>query len=88
MSSIFGWDLPPGCTQKQIDDLFAEGPCDICGKDVDHCICPECPVCGAIGDPVCYDLHGLVQTQEQKESKYLAECKAKEDEKGYGGEDY
>lgn len=35
-------------------------PCRICYGDVDDpnewfgCRCPECPVCGAIGDPDCY----------------------------------
>lgn len=33
MRSIFGWDLPPGCTQRDIDNAFGvEGPLD-------------CPVC-------------------------------------------
>ena len=27
--SIFGWDLPPGCTHQQIDEYFG-------GDDVDH----------------------------------------------------
>lgn len=31
-----------------------EGPCDVCGEFVDSCICPECPECGAQGDPHCY----------------------------------
>lgn len=31
-----------------------EGPCIICGKSVDDCICPECPTCGGQGDPKCY----------------------------------
>ena len=48
------------------DEIF---PCEVCGKMVDDCICPECPTCGAQGDPKCYDLtrdgHGLVRTGEQ-----------------------
>lgn len=24
--SIFGWDLPPGCTMKDIDDAFGDKP--------------------------------------------------------------
>lgn len=31
-----------------------DGPCIICGKSVDDCICPECPSCGGHGDPKCY----------------------------------
>jgi hypothetical protein len=31
-----------------------DGPCGICGKAVDDCICPECPTCGGQGDPKCY----------------------------------
>lgn len=27
--------------------------CDVCGKDVDECGCPECPVCRVTGDPDC-----------------------------------
>ena len=25
------------------------------GDIADDCICPKCPVCGALGDPICYD---------------------------------
>lgn len=35
-----------------------EGPCEICGKSVDDCICPECPTCGSQGDPKCYRERG------------------------------
>ena len=24
--SVFGWDLPPGCTQRHIDEAFGGGP--------------------------------------------------------------
>lgn len=68
MSGIFGWSYPPGCSGTPWDD---EGPCEVCGKDVDRCICPECPECGVHGDPQCYDTehgHGLVKTPEQVES--------------------
>ena len=51
-----GWNLPPGCTNADIEAAFGgDGPCDVCGQDVDHCICPECPVCRGVGDPICYD---------------------------------
>lgn len=31
--------------------------CELCGgvPDGDTCVCPECPVCHAYGDPTCYD---------------------------------
>jgi hypothetical protein len=55
--SIFGWDLPPGCTQRHIDEAFG-GPeiCECCGNHAEACICPECFVCGDIGNPDCYSL--------------------------------
>lgn len=43
-----------------------EGPCAICGKSVDDCICPECPVCHVNGRPECYAEHGLTLTDEQR----------------------
>ena len=42
-----------------------EGPCEVCGKSIDDCICPECPKCGGYGDPRCYQDHGLIRTAEQ-----------------------
>jgi len=78
---MFGWDLPPGCTHRHIDEAFGqEGPCEVCGQSVDDCICPECPTCGSVGDPYCYcdgpaldrtswltrrDSHGLVRSFAQ-----------------------
>jgi hypothetical protein len=54
--SKFGWSLPPGCTQRMIDDAFGhEEPCEVCGKMPDDCICPECVCCGEIGRLFCYD---------------------------------
>jgi hypothetical protein len=47
-------NLPPGTTHKHIDDLFADRPCDCCGRWPDDCICPPCPVCEAVGNPTCY----------------------------------
>lgn len=34
-----------------------EPGCALCVRSVDDCICPECPVCGAAGDPACYGPH-------------------------------
>jgi len=63
MSGKFGWSLPPGVSYADIDPK--EGPCDVCGLSVDECICPECPVCGGVGDPKCYETHELVRTPKQ-----------------------
>lgn len=48
MARQFGWDLPPGVTQKMIDDHFGAGVCVPCNAD-DHdncepegCRCLEC----------------------------------------------
>ena len=46
-----GWTMPAGCSGPPDE----EGPCEVCGQSVDHCICPECPKCGAAGDPRCYE---------------------------------
>jgi hypothetical protein len=58
-------NLPPGCSIRDIEWAagYPEGPCEICGKSVDDCTCPECPVCGSVGDPVCYEKHGLVKQE-------------------------
>lgn len=58
-----------------------EGTCDVCGLSVDDCICPECPVCGEYGDPRCYENHGLVLSDEQRQSKERVEREAAEEEK-------
>jgi hypothetical protein len=39
--------------------------CEVCGATPDHCVCPECPVCGVAGDPACYPGHGLERSEEQ-----------------------
>lgn len=62
-----------------------EQPCDVCGNLPDDCICPECATCGTVGDPKCYDEHGLVRTPAQIISKteadrVAAECAAQEAE--------
>lgn len=67
MRSVFGWDLPPGCTQRHIDMAYGyDGPCELCGRDPAlDCQCVECPTCGNAGDPVCYERHGLRYTEPQ-----------------------
>jgi len=79
---LFGWDLPPGVTMRDIDP--PELPCEICGEFVDNCICPECSVCGGVGDPLCYEKHGLVRSKQQienltkREAEWAAEAREEE----------
>ncbi len=73
MRNLVGWSYPPGAANdpnapwNQAD----EGPCDVCGKPLDDCICPECPHCQANGDPQCYvpgTCGGLILSAAQAES--------------------
>ena len=67
--SIFGWDYPPGAANDPRAPWNQEdGPCAVCGNDVDDCICPECPECGSHGDPDCYEKHGLTRSDAQIKS--------------------
>ena len=68
--SIFGWSLPPGCTTLPGEDGAI---CEVCGQDELSCICPECPVCSEIGKLECYEQHGLVLSEAQRESWKRAE---------------
>ena len=36
----------------------ADTCCQICGRDVEDCVCPECPACQVSGDPACILEHG------------------------------
>lgn len=71
MRNVFGSSLPPGVTQRMIDDAAGfEAPCPVCGLWADrNCICTECSVCGEIGNPLCYEQHGMVRTAEQIANK-------------------
>jgi hypothetical protein len=62
MSRLFGWDLPPGVTTRMINEAAGgDGPCEVCGYDVEACVCPECPTCQEQGRPECYSrLEGRV----------------------------
>lgn len=42
--------------------------CEVCGGTPSKCVCPECPICGDIGNPACYEAHGLERTEEQIDS--------------------
>jgi predicted nucleic acid-binding Zn ribbon protein len=59
-------NLPPGCGKLPGEE---EPDCDVCGRPADACLCPECPVCSAHGDPRCYEAHGLVLSEEQQRSR-------------------
>lgn len=45
-------NLPPGCTQDEIDRWLEGEQCDVCGGDAAHCKCygdtleNSCPECG------------------------------------------
>lgn len=61
-----GFNLPPGCTNVDIDRAAGVGVvCECCGRDVDDCICPECPQCKEAGNPYCYQEGYLQYTREQ-----------------------
>lgn len=52
----FGWSLPPGAAgHPSAPWNQPDMPCEVCGLEVDRCICPECPVCEEQGNPLCYD---------------------------------
>lgn len=86
---IFGWSYPPGCSGPPEEYI---GPCEVCGRDCDDCICEECPTCGVVGEPKCYDpaspdFHGLARTPEQIEGRakldaYYAEQAARDKAEG------
>ena len=63
-----GFNLPPGVTVSMLPGNEPCGPCEVCGGDPESvtgrfaCICPECPECGAFGDPACYPAHGLIMS--------------------------
>ena len=67
--SIFGWSYPPGVTGNEPEIVGYDGPCAVCGRGDDDCICPECPVCGSYGDPLCYEEGVLIRSQEQVDSR-------------------
>lgn len=48
---MFGWSYPPGCSSVPGDEPCY---CEVCGQGEDDCQCPECPVCGDIGNKKCY----------------------------------
>lgn len=76
--SIFGWSYPPGCSSTPFDEPCI---CEVCWQSDISCDCPECPICGEIGRPECYDEGHLVLSEERKAqiSKYKAAYEAAHD---------
>ena len=74
---MFGWSYPPGAANDPYAPWNQEdGPCAVCAKGVEDCICPECPACGETGNPSCYTGgHGALKialTREQVISRQEA----------------
>jgi hypothetical protein len=84
--SLFGWSYPAGCSGTPYDDDY---PCELCQVDPSWCACPTCGVCGAQGDPDCYDNegHGLEETPRQAvvRQRYEAFILARTDPYTYKG---
>jgi hypothetical protein len=55
--SYEAWGEPPDCY------------CEMCGCECGSCICESCPECGEAGNPKCYKIHGMVETEEQIQSR-------------------
>jgi hypothetical protein len=49
--NLFGWSLPPGCGATPGEE---DCGCEVCGRNTDDCLCPECLVCFEVGRPECY----------------------------------
>ena len=83
----FGWSLPPGVTDRMIDEAYGfDQPCEVCAgnPELDNdteggCICPECPVCGDYGNPDCYEQGHLMISEAQKAQKEKFEKQWEED---------
>lgn len=72
-------------------------PCDVCGEELDRCICLMCPNCGECGDLYCYSHHGMVISEKQKmnllwnealwedkaRTQYLAELEFEKEMEGF-----
>ena len=77
---LFGWSYPPGCDSVPGDwDEW----CQMCGREVGECVCPECPVCGEVGNPECYsarESRHLSISREQVASLEEVEAEAEDRE--------
>lgn len=78
---IFGWSYPPGCSGTPADEPCQ---CAVCYL-IDDCVCPECPTCGAQGDPKCYESHGLKLNLEQERSRITIEAAMKAEREAESG---
>ncbi len=70
-----GYNLPPGCSVRDLPGCADEMPCAVCGEHELSCECPECSVCRTIGDEYCYLCHGMVRTKKQIASLAAAEAR-------------
>lgn len=70
MSNVFGWDLPPGVTEKMIDDQFGPGLCQPC-DDGDHEGCEgyDCP-CGEC-EQIAIEIAEEIRWEEDRERRRL-----------------
>lgn len=76
------FNLPPGCSTRDLPGEQPAGPCAVCGgiqdpespDDQPVCICLECPECGDAGNPECYEKHGMRRSLAQEAQ--LAEAEA------------
>ena len=50
-----GWSTSPN-NPKNSDRHVLDGDpyCEVCREWPENCVCPECPLCGEIGNPTCY----------------------------------
>lgn len=56
MSNPFGWSYPPGAEHDPNAPYNQKDPpCEVCNRDTDRCVCPECPTCGEVGNPACWN---------------------------------
>lgn len=70
--SIFGWSYPPGAANDPNAPYNQEGPCEVCCRFVDDCICPECKTCGEIGNPECYECYdGVKHHRNKREGEFV-----------------
>lgn len=81
MRNVFGWPYPRGQSLVWLYGAFESCACDVCGQSLDDCICPECSVCHGVGDPACYDAHGLTRSFAQVALRAQADQFIEEDAK-------
>lgn len=50
---------PPGTGRDELAAFIAADSCALCGESEEDCACPSCEACGATGNPLCYERHGM-----------------------------